>query len=372
MTVSSSRWERLALTLSGLLAAASVVVAIVMVESGRSAIAGYVLVLPAPGDITQVFVRGFYPQLRGLTIAGALALGAILMACIGRFVIGRRVPRDGSPWPALLLALLPACLGVLLYSWAVTSGFESAAGDDPSLKAAHLREILENSHRWLDRARLAAWVVVGAIAIATLAWTRRSGPGSTRGMLIAAGIMVTGVLAFALTRKQAADQSPLPVLPSVIDDVRPFENLPRFARCPIQNHSIPLLTFAAQTVKLDFEEVDPRSFSDGLTVMQNNYPLLHPGETFSGPLALVVATKGTTLARIIPYLQKRPDGLWMMASIWEEPHPTRTLGTIRRYQHCGRDFKLSETAPPISRYQTWGALAAAIDRSSTTFEAAPW
>jgi len=162
------------------------------------------------------------------------------------------------------------------------------------------------------------------------------------------------------------------VLPAVIDDVRPFEDLPRFARCPIQDHSIPLLTFAAQTVKLDFEEVDPRSFSDGLTVMQNNYPLLHPGETFSGPLALVVATKGTTLARIIPYLQKRPDGLWMMASIWEEPHPTRTLGTIRRYQHCGRDFKLSETAPPISRYQTWGALAAAIDRSSTTFEAAPW
>ena len=83
-------------------------------------------------------------------------------------------------------------------------------------------------------------------------------------------------------------------------------------------------------------------------------------------------TKGTTLARIIPYLQKRPDALWMMASIWEEPHPTRTLGTILRYQYCGRDFKLSETAPPISRYQTWGALAAAIDRSSTTFEAAPW
>jgi len=191
-------------------------------------------------------------------------------------------------------------------------------------------------------------------------------------MLIAAGILVTGVLAFALTRKQAADQSPLPVLPSVIDDVRPFEDLPRFARCPILDHSIPVLTFRAQTVKLEGGEVDPRSFADRLTVIQNTYPLLHPGETFSGPLAQVVATKGTTLARIIPYLQKRPDGLWMMASIWEEPHPTRTLGPIRRYQYCGRDFKLSETAPPISRYQTWGALAAAIDRSSTTFEAAPW
>ena len=66
----------------------------------------------------------------------------------------------------------------------------------------------------------------------------------------------------------------------------------------------------AQTVKLEGEEVDPGSFADRLTTIQNNYPLLHPGETFSGPLAQVVATKGTTLARIIPYLQNRPDGLW--------------------------------------------------------------
>jgi hypothetical protein len=357
--------------LSGLLAAGSVA-AMVMVERGRSAIAADVLVPPAPDDITHVFGRGLYPQLTGLSIAGALAIGAILVACLGRFVIGRRVPRDGAPWPALWLALLPACLGILLYSWALASGFDGAAGDDPSLKTAHLREILENSHRWLDRARLATWLVVGAIAIAMLAWTRRSGTGSSRGMLIAAGILVTGVLAFALTRKQAADQSPLLVLPAVIDDVRPFEDVPRLARCPILDHSIPLLTFGAQTVKLDWEEVDPDSFANQLTVMQNNYPLLHPGEVFSGPLAQVVATNETTLARIIPYLQKRPDGLWMMASIWEEPHPTRTLGTIRRFQYCGRDFKLSETAPPISRYQTWGALAAAIDRSPTTFEAAPW
>jgi hypothetical protein len=179
MTVRSSRWEKLALTLSGLLAAASVVVAIVMVERGRSAIAAYIFMPPAPEDITRVVLRGLYPQLTGLTIAGGLATGAILVACLGRFVIGHRVPRDGPPWPALWLALLPACLGVLLYGWAVTSGFDSAAYDDPSLKTAHLREILENSHRWLDRARLATWLVVGAIAIATLAWTRRSGPGST-------------------------------------------------------------------------------------------------------------------------------------------------------------------------------------------------
>ena len=104
-----------------------------------------------------------YSQLTGLTIAGAVAIGAILVACLGRFVAGRRGPGSGgSPWPALLLALLPACLGVLLYSWALASGFDSAAGDDPSLKTGHLREILENSHRWLDRARLATWLVVGA------------------------------------------------------------------------------------------------------------------------------------------------------------------------------------------------------------------
>ena len=294
------------------------------------------------------------------------------MACLGKFVTGRRAPPDGAPWPALLLALLPACLGVLIYGWAFASGLHDAAGIDPALKNAHVRDLVENSHRWLDRARLATWLVVGAIAIATLAWTRRSGPGSTRGMLIAAGILVTGILAFALTRKQAADQSPLPVLPAVVEDVRVFEDVPRLARCPIQDHAIPSLRFNAQTVKLEGREVDPGSFADRLTSMQANYPTLHPGEAFSGPLALVVATKGTTLARILPYLQKRADALWMMASIWEEPHPTRTLGTIRRYQHCGRSFVLSETAPPISRYQTWGALAAAIDRSSTTFEAAPW
>ena len=120
--------------------------AIVIVERGRSAIAADVLVPPAPGDITHPFGRGLYPQLTGLTISGALAMGAILVASLGRFVAGRRVPRDRSPWPALLLALLPACLGVLLYSWALASGFDSAAGDDPALKTAHLREILQNSH----------------------------------------------------------------------------------------------------------------------------------------------------------------------------------------------------------------------------------
>ena len=180
MTVASSRWQRLALTLSGLLAAGSVA-AMVMVERGRSAIAADVFVPPSPDDITHPFGRGLYPQLTGLKMAGALAIGAILVACLGRFVAGRRAPRDGAPWPALLFALLPACLGVLLYSWALASGFHSAAGANPALKNAHLREILENSHRWLDRARLATWLVVGAIAIATLAWTRRLGPGSTGG-----------------------------------------------------------------------------------------------------------------------------------------------------------------------------------------------
>ena len=109
MTVPSSRWQRLALTLSGVLAAGSVA-AMVMVERGRSAIAADVFVPPSPDDITHPFGRGLYPELTGLKMAGALAIGAILVACLGRFVAGRRAPRDGAPWPALLFALLPACL----------------------------------------------------------------------------------------------------------------------------------------------------------------------------------------------------------------------------------------------------------------------
>lgn len=62
----------------------------------------------------------------------------------------------------------------------------------------------------------------------------------------------------------------------------------------------------------------------------------------------------------------------MMASLAPQPYPSTTLGLVPRYQHCGRRFRLTESARPISRYATWAALAAALDEAPAMLEAAPW
>jgi len=134
-----------------------------------------------------------------------------------------------------------------------------------------------------------------------------------------------------------------------------------------------MLTIGANSASVDGNTVHPAAFRDHLVVRRANQALVTPGRPAPAAVAQVLAPGATPLPLILPYLQTRPDGLWMFASLAVHSHASRTLGVIPRYQHCARTFRLPESAPPITRYYpTWGALAAAVDQTRGTFEAAPW
>jgi len=88
-----------------------------------------------------------------------------------------------------------------------------------------------------------------------------------------------------------------------------------------------------------------------------------------------MADRAAPTDRIMPYLQKVPEGTTILvASAISRPVLSKTLGTIARYEFCGRPFRLSyaETATHLSRYRTWSDVAAAISRTSEILEITAW
>jgi hypothetical protein len=254
----------------------------------------------------------------------------------------------------------------------VSRAYHGVAGVDPSLKSAQLLQALESSSTWLVMARGSIALAAGLALIASFVWASRARRVSRAQLAGAASLCLVGALAFAVTRGRAADRHPLPILASGVVEVGPFDETPRLANCPRQQESLPVLRFSPDAVTLDGVPSEPDRFRDGLMVRRANHALLHDGRPAPAALALVIAPGATPLTRILPYLQTGPDGLWMMGSISPHPHPSRTLGLIPRFELCGRLLRLSESAPPISNYSTWAALAAAVDRAPGAFAAAPW
>jgi len=369
--VPSAIWVRPARWLSAILAAGSAA-AIVLVERGRGSVAASVFAAAADPEAGTSIASGIEAQITGVTVAGALALGAVLLLALAEIAARHQSRPNDQPWSAPLLALLPSSIGVVVYGRALRARYEGAAGIDPSLKSAHLREALVASHRWLDLARFGSWLAIGVITALVLVRARRGPVGDSGARLFTAGLLfVAGAISFAVTRSQASDHTPLTVLPAVVEDPTTFEGVPRLKSCPVQTQSLPLLRFRPEAVTLDGIPVDPRTFGDQLTVLFANWVTLNRGPSVPDTSALIIASRETPLERVLPYLSVRPDASWMVASIWPVPHPSASMGPIPRYQHCGRRFKLSESAPPISQYKTWGALAGAVDRSPSIFEAAP-
>lgn len=347
-------------------------VAVALVERGRSAVVAYALPSATGGSPVPAIPDGVEMQVRGLMLAGGLAIGVLVLVWLAGMDWRSRPSRGGPVRAALFLPLLPVALGILAYGWAVSRGYHGAADIDPALKSEHLRQALESSGRWLGVARVAWWLALGLSAVAGLVWARRAPLVPVTRLLAAVALCGAGFLAVVVTRGQAADRLPMPVLANSVLDLRPFEQTPRFASCPRQEESLPVLQFGSDAVTVDGVAVDPRGFGDHLMTTRSNYPAVHQGRPAPATLALVVAPGNTPMARLIPYLQKGVGGLWMMASVAPHPYLSRTLGAVPRYQHCGRRFRLSESAAPISRYPTWAALAAAMDKAPATLEAAPW
>ena len=169
-----------------------------------------------------------------------------------------------------------------------------------------------------------------------------------------------------------ADRHPLAILPHVAH-ASYASKAPSISPCQ-PTESAPVLEFANDFVRLDSSHVNPNEFQAHLVTVSNNYALDHTGRPM--PFLIVMADRATPIVRIIPYLQKVPEGTTILvASTTSRAVLSKTLGTIARYEFCGRTFRLiyRKTATPLSRYRSWSDVAAAISRSnSEILETAPW
>lgn len=184
-------------------------------------------------------------------------------------------------------------------------------------------------------------------------------------------VFVAGLFAFTSTRGQAADRRPLPVLPHVADTSF-ASKVPSLSPC-LPTEPAPVLEFASDLVRLGSIDVAPNEFRPYFDGVRNNYALLHAGRPM--PFLIIVADRATPTGRIIPYLQQVSGGTSILvASATPRPIASMTLGTIARYELCGRTFRLTsrEKATPISRYRSWSDVAAAINSNAEILEVAPW
>jgi len=148
--------------------------------------------------------------------------------------------------------------------------------------------------------------------------------------------------------------------------------VPSISPCP-PAASAPALEFKNDLVRFNGRPVDPDDFRTRFVVDRNDYALLHAGRQL--PFLVVEADRATPIDRIIPYLQKAFEGTTVLiASAASRPVLSKTLGTIARYEYCGRTFRLGyeRTATPLSRYRSWSDVAAAVSRDAESLEMAPW
>jgi hypothetical protein len=325
---------------------------------------------------------GIRVQFAGLVFIGALMLLALTMLSLGLALSWRTEMMRGHRslalsrlrTVALLLPVWPAAAGLLVYGLRMNEGFMGVAGTDPAMKTAELLRAIDGAYPTIQTARIGLLLLVALGAIGTVVTWRRGAFRPVSSVRLAAGVFVflAGLVALTVTRGQAADRRPLPILPHVAD-ASYANKVPSVSPC-LPPESAPALEFTNDIVRLNGSPVDPDDeFRDHLLVARINHPLLRAGRSM--PYLIVEATRATPTDRIIPYLQKlTEDTTVLVASATSRPFLSKTLGTIARYEYCGRPFRLSyePTATHLSRYRTWSDVAAAISRSAEVLEFTAW
>ena len=337
---------------------------------------------------TAEFVRaqtvnlGIRVQFAGLVFIGALILLALTVMSLGMTLSWRTDAIRGQRsvaasrlyGSALLLPAWAAAAGALLYGLRMNKGFWDVAGTEPAMKSAELLRSIDGAYSIIDAARVGLLVLAALGSITTVVlWMRGAlRPVSSVRIAASVSVFIAGLFAFTSTRGLAADRHPLPILPHVAH-ASYASKAPSLWPCQ-PTESAPVLEFANDFVRLDSSQVDPNEFQAHLVTAGNNYALDHAGRPM--PFLIVMADRATPIDRIIPYLQKVPEGTTILvASTTSRAVLSKTLGTIARYEFCGRTFRLiyRKTATPLSRYRRWSDVAAAISRSnSEILEAAPW
>lgn len=336
----------------------------------------------AEGDVNAAMVNlGIRVQFAALVFTGALMLVALAVLAVGLTLSWRTEAMRGQRslavsrlrTVALLLPACPAAAGVLLYGLRMNQAFMAVAETTPSMKTVELLRSIDGAYPIIEAARVGLLLLVAVGLVATVVLWSRGGLRPVSSVRLAAGVLIflAGLSAFTFTRGHAADRRPLAILPHAADAAY-ASKVPRMSPCP-PTESAPVLEFASDFVRLDWSHVDPDEFQAHFETVRNNYGLLHGGRPM--PFLIVIADRATPTDRIVSYLQKVPDGTAVLvASAASHPVLSKTLGTIARYEFCGRTFSLThrETATHLSRYGSWSDVAAAISGNSGILELGPW
>lgn len=332
-------------------------------------------------DADSALILGICVQFAGFVFIGALVLLALTLVTLGLALSWRTEAMRGHRSAALsrlrsiamLLPAWPAAAGLLFYGLRMNEGYMAVTDVEPGMKTLELLRSIDGAYPILGAARGGLLWLVALGVLAAVVVSRRGALRPVSSGRLAASLLVffAGLLAFASTRGHAADRRPLPILPNVAN-ASYASKVPSVSPCP-PIESAPVLEFEKDFVRFDSSPVEPEEFQAHFYGALNQYPLLHAGRPM--PYLIVVADRATPTHRIIPYLQKLEGGTTILvASATSHPVLSKTLGTIARYESCGRTFRLigRETATPLTRYRNWSDVAAAINRNSEILEAAPW
>jgi hypothetical protein len=348
--------------------AAAIAVAIGAIHTGRLNVLRATLPGASERDAHTLYL-GIQLQILGIALVGGITLlfafvWALVRLMARRWRSGWRPLAGSSLAAAPLLPLLAVAAGALVYGLRLGRAFTDLSWSANAIKELRLYQALEGAQVVLGWARLGLGGAVAlAVGIAVAASRPANAVGSPpRNKAAAAFLLACGLAAFLLSRGHAADGAPLPLLPGGTLDVSQASKLPRVSSCPLSPQPAPVLEFEAEVVRFNRVAVDPGQFRDQLEVFRRNYPLLY-GRPAPPLLVTVLADPATSLARIIPYLERADTGEVQVASAVPRDHQSHVLGRIERYEYCGRPFLLSIEGRALSSYTTWSQLSTAMEQS---------
>jgi hypothetical protein len=237
----------------------------------------------------------------------------------------------------VVLALVPLGYAVVSYCAALIKTAAGVAGVDPELRALMLTKGMEEARALLD-----LWTGVatgGLIACAVgigASWLRAAGAGAgdeDRRARRLAGALLAAALALVAASfpLRAENRRPWPA-PSrgAALNVGALETSSLTGPDPMP--WAPVLFVEPGRLLVDGSPASPRRVFEMLSILRNNYTLLHPGEDFPGQLGVYCPARvpAASLARALQIAAaagyERPSLIWTRPGVVDRP----SLGAIPR------------------------------------------
>lgn len=340
-----------------------------VIASRRDVLACALAAAPRAKLEAWAFERAVATGEGALVLLGLGLLWSAVFGCVAVARSARRRPAGAAPPSAALTSVLvfSGLLGGLLLARA--AGVVPAMADNTSDAVRGMIEAAEAARRQVAVAIVSGVVIAGGLA-ALLAW-RADGEGAPPPRIgekiCCAGLLVTGLLAFARTRPHAEDTAARLPTEGMVSFQTPegeaySRALPQLGRCGDWGSQpyAPSLEIRGSAVDVDGLPVaDPAELARRLRDRRTVYRevLARP----PGPLMLS-ASRETAVPEMVPYLRALqevwPEGLSIVAVLPMETWESRTLGTFARTPRtCRVPVSWDRAGRSMSSLPSWQDVA---------------